>query len=71
MNIVPPDEREDMCLLNFALKGIEKYTNQFGVAVHLFDYCAMQNSVLGSLPGRPSAFNLAIARVPRRRDVPL
>ncbi|MGA2637519.1 hypothetical protein [Methylocella sp.] len=56
MNIVPLDERQDICVLNFALRDIEKYTKQFGAAVHLYDYCCMQDSVLGSLPGRPSAF---------------
>jgi hypothetical protein len=56
MNIVPLDERQDICVLNFALRDIEKYTKQFGAAVHLYDYCCMQDSVLSSLPGRPSAF---------------
>ena len=45
MNIVPLDERHDICLLNHALKDIEKYTRQFGAAVHLFDYCGMQDLV--------------------------
>lgn len=56
MGIVPLEEREAVCLLNFALRDVEKYARQFGVAVHLFDYCAMQESILGADPGRPSAF---------------
>ncbi len=56
MNIVPPDEREDMCLLNLALRGLDKYTKQFCVAAHLFDYCSMQDSVSPAPQGATSPF---------------
>ncbi len=70
MNIVPLDERHDICLLNHALKDIEKYTRQFGAAVHLFDYCGMQDSVLSSRRRtRLGVWVLEIAGLPRRRRV--
>src|SRR5665213_2967286 len=50
----PKDESDDIWLLNMALRDIEKYAKQFGAALHLFEYCVMQMSVMPT--GRADAF---------------
>jgi hypothetical protein len=51
---VPPDDKRKLFLLNCALSDMEKYSRYFGSALHLFDYCFIQQSVL---PGPSGAFN--------------
>jgi hypothetical protein len=51
LSAAPKEESDDLWLLNHALNEIQQQTENFLAAVHLFDYCHMQISVL---PGRTS-----------------
>jgi len=42
----PKEEEKSLWLLNGALSSIARFSSNFAACVHLFDYCALQNSVL-------------------------
>jgi hypothetical protein len=50
LKIAPEEEHGNLRLLNFNLNEILRFVDQFGSALHLFDYCSMQESIIPSQP---------------------
>src|SRR6267378_1658217 len=55
-------DRHDLWLLNLALSGIERYASNFGAALHLFDYCLLQQSILPASSHTFTAWQFVAAR---------
>ena len=46
VRVAPKEEADNLSLLNKALSDLQRYENHFASALHLFDYCYIQLSVM-------------------------
>jgi hypothetical protein len=53
LSTAPSEELDELGLLNNALDGMERYVQQFAEALHLFDYCLIQRSVISASGSGP------------------